>query len=78
VEGPIRIKKTRLPGPDVLVARLSGRVNAKVSVVKIGRKFYFKGPKAMGGICEVPADHLVDALNYKIWESNLEIKRKAK
>jgi hypothetical protein len=77
-DGPIRIKKTRIPAPDVLVARLSGRVNAKVAVVKIGRKFYFKGPKVMGGICEVPAEYLTDALNYKVWESNHELKKKAK
>lgn len=74
--GPIKIKSTRVKSPDVLVARLSGSVNAKVAVVRIGRKFYFKGPKVMGGICEVPAGYLTDALNYKVWESNLEIQKK--
>jgi hypothetical protein len=78
-EGAIKIKKTRVLAPDVLVAKLSGRVNAKVAVVQVKDKFYFKGPKALGGICEVPADHLTDAINYRIWELNHGIgKKKAK
>ena len=71
-DGPIQIKETRMPGKDVLVARLTGAVNAKVAVVKHNGKFYFKGPKELGGITEVPADYLTDAMNYKVWELNHE------
>lgn len=78
-EGAIKIKETRVLAPDVMVAKLSGKVNAKVAVVKVKNKFYFKGPKALGGICEVPADHLTDAINYRVWELNNGIgKKKAK
>lgn len=76
-DGPIKIKQTRVLAPDVLVARLGGKENAKVHVVELGGKFYFKGPKSMGGITEVPADHLVDAVNYRVWEMNKELAPKS-
>lgn len=75
-KGPIQIKETRIVSPDVMVGKISGKVSGKVAVVKVKNKFYFKGPKALGGICEVPADHLTDAMNYKVWELNSEMKRK--
>lgn len=80
-EGAIKIKETRVLAPDVMVAKLSGSVNAKVAVVQMKGRFYFKGPKALGGVCEVPADHLTDAINYRVWELNHGIaknKKKAK
>ena len=78
VEGPIKIKETRVPSPDVLVAKLSGSVNAQVAIVKHQGKFYFKGPEKLGGLCEVPADYLTDAINYKVWELNHELQMKKK
>lgn len=77
-EGPIKIKQTRTLSPDVMVAKLSGSVNAKVAVVKVKGKFFFKGPKSLGGTCEVPADHLTDAINYHVWELNQKKAKKAK
>jgi hypothetical protein len=81
-EGPIKITKTEVlsskPGkdPDVLVARLSGAVSAKVAIVRDGNKFFFKGPKELGGTVAVPADSLTDCLNYKVWEQGEKIARK--
>lgn len=73
-QGPIKIEATRTAasnpakGPDVLVAKLGGAVHTEVTVVKLKNKFYFKGPKSLGGLQEVPADSLTDCLNYKVWE----------
>lgn len=73
-EGPIKIKATRtassdpLKAPDVLVAKLGGAVRTEVTVVKHNNKYFFKGPKSLGGLQEVPADSLTDCLNYKVWE----------
>lgn len=77
-EGPIKIKQTRILSPDVMVAKLGGAVNAKVAIVKHEGKFYFKGPAALGGITEVPADYLTDAVNYKVWELNHQMTKKKK
>jgi hypothetical protein len=74
-EGPIKIKSTatayskpEAKTPDVLVAKLGGAVRTEVTVVKHQGKFFFKGPKQLGGLQEVPADSLTDCLNYKVWE----------
>lgn len=73
-DGPLKIEKTELRSsdpakpPDIMVARLSGAVNAKVAVVREKGKYFFKGPKELGGTCKVPADSLTDCLNYKVWE----------
>jgi hypothetical protein len=73
-KGPIQIKATRTvssesaKAPDILVAKLGGAVQAEVTVVKHKNKYYFKGPKSLGGLQEVPADSLTDCLNYKVWE----------
>lgn len=70
-EGPVKIEKSELrssnpeKAPDVLVAKLSGALNAEVAIVKEKGKFFFKGPS---GIEVVPADSLTDAVNYKVWE----------
>ncbi len=78
-EGPVKIEKTELrssgngKNPDIMVARLSGAVNAKVAVIKEGNKYFFKGPD---GISKVPADSLTDCLNYKVWEIGESIAKK--
>lgn len=76
--GPIKIKKTRILSPDVMVARLSGKVNTQVAVVKHRGKFYFDAPKELGGMTVVPADYLTDAVNYRVWELNEKMKRQAR
>lgn len=81
-EGPVKIESTRLlhsnPGKDadILVARLSGAVNAEVRVVKTNGKYFFDAPKSLGGRQAVPADSLTDAVNYKAWELGDQISRK--
>lgn len=47
-------------------AKLSGLDNSEVAAVKVGEKFFFVGPKRLGGTLEVPADSLVDCLNYTV------------
>lgn len=62
--------------PDVMVAQLSGRVNARVAVVKEQGKFYVKAPKELGGngkVETVKAGSLTDCINYKTWEWNEEL-----
>lgn len=60
--------------PDVMVAEIGGRVNARVAVVKEHGKFYVKAPKELGGKVEaVKAGSLTDCINYKTWEWNEEL-----
>jgi hypothetical protein len=75
-KGPIQIKSTKILSPDVMVARLSGPTPATISVVKLKNRFYVKAPEKLGGTCEVPADHLTDAVNYRVFELNNELKKK--
>jgi len=82
-EGPIKIEKTELINSDpakpadILVAHLSGAVNAKVAVTKEKGKYFFKAPQELGGkVCEVPADSLTDAVNYKVWELGADLAKK--
>ncbi len=79
-EGPVKIEKTELKSsgksdkPDIMVAKLSGAVNARVAVIKEGNKYFFKD--GLGGISKVPADSLTDCLNYKVWEIGESIAKK--
>lgn len=81
-EGPIKIEKTALQNSnpaksaDILTAKLSGAVNAEVSVIRDGNKYFFKAPKELGGLSEVPADSLTDCLNYKVWEMGTKVTKK--
>jgi hypothetical protein len=59
--------------PDVLVARLGGAIRADVAVVKTGEKYHFVAPERLGGVQEVPADCLVDCLNWSIVGVNEKI-----
>lgn len=77
-EGPIKIKKTRVLSPDVLVARLGGAVRAEVAVVQVKKKFYLKAPEKLGGVKEIPADHLTDGVNFAVWEMNEALKKSKK
>lgn len=62
--GRVRIRKTRMAGAgDVLVADLAGASKASVACVKMKRKYYVIGPRSLGGVQEVPADSLTDALH---------------
>lgn len=78
-EGPLKIVSTRLvhsdpaKDADIMVAKLSGAVNAEVRVVKSNGKYVFDAPEALGGRKRVPADSLTDAMNYKVWELGHEI-----
>lgn len=71
----MRIKKTSMKTPDVLVARLGGAIRATVAVVKTGEKYHFIAPKRLGGVQEVPADCLTDCLNWSILEVNEKVVR---
>lgn len=75
-KGPVRIKKTRLKSDDVLVAKLSGAVQCQVATVKVGRKYFFVGPKKLGGVREVPADSLTDGLHASIRSINRDMRKK--
>lgn len=74
--GPVKIKKTSLRSPDVLIARLSGASKATVAVVRLKGEHYFVAPKRLGGIREVPADSLVDCMNYSVRELGRSMKAK--
>lgn len=60
-----------------MVAQMGGAVSCEVAVVKANGKFFVKAPSELGGKVEsVPADSLVDCINYKTWEWNQELKAK--
>lgn len=73
--GPVKIVKTEVRCPDVLVAKLSGAVRAEVAAVREGRKYYFVAPERMGGVREIPASSLTDCLHAWVWETNKEMSR---
>lgn len=73
-EGPIKIAKTDMKTSDVLVAKLSGAVNAKVASVRANGKYYVVAPKKYGGVREVPADSLTDGLHAAVWSMAQELK----
>jgi hypothetical protein len=72
--GPIRVKKSDMKTPDLLVAKLSGARNETVATVKLGKKYFFVTED--GKAREVPADSHTDCLNYSVWEMNQEIKKR--
>lgn len=72
----MKIKKSDLRTPDLLVARLSGARSGQVATVKLGNKFYFVTDD--GKAREVPADSHTDCLNYSVWEINREIRKSRK
>lgn len=76
--GDIRVKKTRMAGNDVLVAKLDGAVKGEAAVVKYKKKFYFKPPKGLGPVREVPADYLTDGLHTAILDLEVDLKSKKK
>jgi hypothetical protein len=69
--GPVKIVKTDLKADDVMVAKLSGAVNACVAVVRHKGDHYFVAPKELGGIKKVPADSLTDGLHASVRELNV-------
>lgn len=72
--GALKIERTEVVAPDVLVAEISGKVNAKVAVVREKGKYYVKAPAELGGKIEkVHAGSLTDCINYKTWEWNEEL-----
>lgn len=76
--GPVRIRKTDLRTPDVLVARLSGCVRAEVATVREGEKYFVVAPERLGGIQEIPADSLTDCLHAAVFGMNHEFRRSAR
>lgn len=76
--GPVKIVKTDLKAPDVMVAKLSGAVNANVAVVCHKGEHYFVAPKELGGIRKVPADSLTDGLHASVFEMNMTEGQKPK
>lgn len=66
--GPIKVEKTQMKSPTVLVARLSGAVNGQAAVVKHKKEFYFVPPKGYGETRKVAADYLTDGLHTAVQE----------
>lgn len=68
--GPLRIRKTRMAGAegDVLLADLAGASKASVACVRTKRGYVVVAPKDLGGVQEVEADSLTDALHSRVEE----------
>lgn len=66
--GPIKVEKTLMKSPTVLVARLSGAVNGQAAVVKHKKEFFFVPPKGYGATRKVAADYLTDGLHTAVQE----------
>lgn len=78
-DGPVRIENTKVISPDVLMAKLSGRVNATISIVKRGEEFYVALPPSMGGgVRHVRADSLTDGLHQTVHEMNEKFEKSEK
>ena len=71
--GPIKIVKTDVKSPDLMVAKLSGALSGSVATVKVGKKFYLVTQD--GKAREIPADSHTDCLNHSIWEMNETLKK---
>lgn len=71
----MRIECTEVAAPDVLSARLAGAVRANVAVVRHAGEHYFVAPKRLGGVRQVPADSMTDALNWTVGEMGRAIER---
>lgn len=76
--GPVKIRKTRLKGPDVLVAKLSGAARCEVAAIRHRGKYFFVAPERLGGTREVPADSLTDGLHAGVWNLICDFKKKTK
>jgi hypothetical protein len=76
--GPVKIRKTELVCPDVMVAKLSGAVRADVATVRHGRRYFMVAPERLGGTQEIPADNLTDCLHAGVWRLNQTGRRKRK
>lgn len=70
--GPVKITKTEMRSPDVLLATLGGAAKGQVATVRCGDKYFFVGPPSLGGRREVPADSLTDGLHAAIYEENVK------
>jgi len=68
--GPVKIRKTEVKTPDVLVAKLSGAVRAEVATVQHRGRFFVVAPERLGGVREIPADNLTDCLHAAVWQMN--------
>ena len=68
-DGPVKIERTRVLSPDVLVARLAGASNKAVAVVREGKRHFFVAPAELGGVIEVEhADSLMHGLHTAVDE----------
>src|SRR3990170_7667678 len=77
--GPVRIEKTKVISPDVLMAKLSGALDFTISIVRRGEDFYVALPPSMGGgVRRVKADSLTDGLHQTVHEMNGKIKKSEK
>jgi len=64
--GPVRVRKTRAISRDVRVAELSGAKRGVLAAVRRGSRYFVAGSAKLGGIREVPADTLTDALHHEV------------
>ena len=77
--GPVRIEKTKVISPDVLMAKLSGALDVTISIVSRGEDFYIALPPSMGGgVRRVKADSLTDGLHQTVHEMNGKIEKSEK
>lgn len=81
--GAVKIEKTKMIDPNVLVAKLSGAATGSVAVVrKAPDKYYLVAPKGLGGTRLVAADSLTDGLHQSVFELSEKaerlLKKKAK
>lgn len=72
--GPVKIRKTEIVHPDVMVAKLSGAVCGEAKTVRVGSKYYFVPPE--GPVKEVKAYSLTDCLHASVFEMHQEISAK--
>jgi hypothetical protein len=78
-DGPVRIEKTKVISKDVLVAKLSGSLDATVGIAKRGEDFYVALPPSMGGgVRKIAADSLTDCLHQAVHEMNEKLEDSGK
>ena len=68
-DGPVKIERTRVLNPEVLLARLAGASNDAVAVVRHSGRHFFVAPGKLGGVTEIDgADSLMHGLHTAVDE----------
>ena len=77
--GAVKIEKTKMVDPNVLVAKLSGAAQGTVAVVRKGEDdYHLVAPQNLGGSRKVAADSLTDGLHQAVFDLSEKAEQRQK